>query len=206
MTATWTPPAVWSVPRTWVGERCYVLCGGSSLREQKPVISKLRGRIIAVKQAARLRPDADVMFVAGEQAWDICKDVFPQFIGTHIVARGKSDPRFPTHTKRIARIADTSRLSRDPQHVCGRDAGTSAINLAALFGATEIVLLGYDMTGGHWDRRHPLPFPPLSHFQKHTEILPSIAADLVHDGVRVVNCSPIAADGVFKRGRIEEWL
>lgn len=204
-TATWTPPDLWTVPRAWSGERCYVICGGASVVNQRTQIPHLRGRIIAIKQSVRLRPDADVMFVAGEQSWDICRDVFPAFRGEFIVARGKSDPRFPERTKRIGR-GEAERLSLDPGRLGGRDAGTSAINLAVLFGANEIVLLGYDMTGGHWCRTHPLPFPPKEHFDRHMAVLPTFAKDCEAAGVRVVNCSPSSAVTTFERGRLEDWL
>lgn len=201
----WTPPAVWSVPRAWAGERCYVLCGGASLTAQTPLLSKLRGRIVAVKQAALLRPDADVLFIGGEQAWDICRPVFNAFYGRYIVARGKSDPRFPLGTKRVARSTERA-FSTDPRKVGGRDSGTSAINLACLFGASEIILLGFDMRGGHWDPKHPVPFPPPSHFKRHLEILPAFAADAAAAGHRIVNCSPKTAVTCFERQRLEDWL
>ena len=206
MTTAWTiKPPVWHVPRDWAGERCYILCGGASLVAQRTVVPTLPGRVIAIKQSVRLRPDADVMFIAGEHAWENCRDVFPTFRGAYMVARGKSDARFPETTRRIGRSA-ADVLSDDPTKVCGRDAGTSAINLAYLFGATEIVLLGYDMTGGHWCASHPLPFPPHEHFRRHLEVLPPIARALTANGVRVVNCSPGSVVTVFDRGRLEDWL
>lgn len=199
------PPDVWAVPREWDGARAYILCGGASLVAQRTVIPQLRGRIIAIKQSVLLRPDADVMFIAGEHGWEICRPIFPQFRGAYIVTRGRGDARFPAGTKRIGRN-QPDRLSHDPTMVTGYDAGTSAINLAYLFGAREIVLLGYDMTGGHWCRSHPRPFPPTAEFARHLSALPTIAADLEVAGVRVVNCSPSSAVDVFERGRLEEWM
>lgn len=198
------PAEVWSVPRAWAGERCFILCGGASIIPQRTVIPQLRGRIIAIKQSVLLRPDAEVMFVAGERGWEICRDVFPRFAGQYIVTRGHGDVRFPPQTKRIWRGAP-ARLSDLPTEVGGYDAGTSAINLAYLFGATEIVLLGYDMRGGHWCATHPLPFPPQAHFDIHLSALPTFAADLAAKGVRVVNCSPSSAVTVFERGRLEDF-
>lgn len=199
------PAEVWSVPREWAGERCYILCGGASIVPQRTVIPTLKGRVIAIKQGVLLRPNADVMFVAGEKGWEICRDVFPRFKGTYIVTRGRGDQRFPEQTKRIWRGAP-ERLSNNPTEVGGYDAGTSAINLAYLFGATNIILLGYDMTGGHWCSTHPMPFPPQAHFDIHTSVLPTFAADLNAAGVRVVNCSPSSVVTAFERGRLEDWL
>lgn len=205
-TATWVAPPLWVVPRDWEGERAFVLCGGASLIPQLPLLKRLQGRIIAVKQTALLRPDADVLFIAGEHGWEICRGLFSMF--THhgdIVARGRSDARFPASTKRIGRSA-ADRLSLDPTTVGGLDAGTSAINLAALRGATEIVVLGFDMTGGHWDPKHILPFPPQAHFDRHLAVLPTFAADCVAAGVRVVNVSPISVVTCFERQPLEAFL
>ena len=45
-TATWIPQAIWRVPREWPGERCYILCGGTSLRAQRHLVPQLRGRVM----------------------------------------------------------------------------------------------------------------------------------------------------------------
>jgi hypothetical protein len=50
------------VPREWPGERCFVLCTGESIGPQAEMITRLKGRFIAVKHAIALRPDADVCF------------------------------------------------------------------------------------------------------------------------------------------------
>jgi hypothetical protein len=93
--------------------------------------------------------------------------------------------------------------------VCGFDAGTSAINLAALFGATEIVVLGMDMCGGRWftsEWAHYLPNPPESDFRRHMGPLPSIAADAKAKGIRIVNCSPISRVECFERQPLEAFV
>lgn len=200
--------ASWAVPRDWAGERCFVLCGGESLRCQRHLVPQLRGRIVAIKHAVLLRPDADVMFVSGRDDPKVCRDLFPVFTGTHTVCRN-SYPGFPPQVKCLARAKPADRLSDAPTHVAGLDAGTSAINLAYLFGATEIVLLGFDMTGGRWfngEIAHHMPFPPPAHFARHKASLPTIAADLAARGVRVVNCSPVTTVTAFERQPLEAFL
>lgn len=208
--ATWTPQALWSVPREWVGERCFVLCGGESLRAQRHLVPQLQGRIIAVKHGVLLRPDADVLFFAGERPAEIAPPLLKAFQGTYVVVRGRGHPVFPDTAKRIWRTTEHTRWSTKATEVAGYDAGTSAINLAILFGATEIVLLGYDMGGGRWfngEIAHYLPQPLESVVQQHLSPLPALAADArtlsqgqVMDWrghqqtltVRIVNTSPIS--------------
>lgn len=205
----WAAPPIWSVPREWVGERCFVLCGGESLKAQRHLIPQLKGRVIAVKHGVLLRPAADVLFFAGERPAEIAPPLLKAFTGTHIVVRGKGHPVFPSHAKRIGRTPLHVGLSEYSTMVTGYDAGTSAIDLAHLFGATEIVLLGYDMVGGRWfngELPHYLPHPLESQFQQHMAPLPLIAADAKRKGIRIVNCSPISRVDCFERQPLEAFL
>lgn len=204
-TTAWTLPPTWPIPREWDGGRCFVLCTGESLKKQQHLVPQLPGHVIAVKHAVLVRPNADVLFLSGEGCSEVARQLIPKFTGRHIIVRGKSDPSLPPAVKRVTRSKNHGALCDLPDHVSGRDAGTSAINLAYHFGATEIVLLGYDMCGGHYCR-HPLPFPPEDHFRRHMEFLPQLNADAKAKGIRIVNCSPISRVTAFERAPLEEFL
>lgn len=201
----------WSVPREWVGERCLIICGGESVRAQEAQIKRFAGRVIAVKQAVALRPDADVMFIAGKDDGRVCRTFFPMFKGQYLIARGPY-VGIPERSKILKRTADPKRLSLEATHLAGYDAGTSALNLAYLFGAVEIILAGFDMTGGRWlngrfkNYKHHLPIPPQADHDIHMTALPSIAADLKAQGVRVINVSPVSAVTVFEKMDLEKLL
>jgi hypothetical protein len=205
----WTPPPLWSVPREWAGERCFILCGGESVRAQRALIPALQGRVIAIKEGVLLRPDADVLFLGGEKTPEIALPLIPKFRGQYMVVRGKGDQELPPAVKRVTRTKDHARLCDLPTHVCGYDTGTSAINLAYHFGATEIVLIGYDMTGGRWftgEWPHPMPVIPQFHFRRHMGPLAAIAADAKAKGIRIVNVSPISRVTAFERQQLEAFL
>lgn len=205
----WNGPPLWSVPREWVGERCFILCGGESIRQQRTVIPTLKGRVIAIKEGVLLRPDADVLFLGGEKTPEIALPLIPKFTGRYMVVRGKSDQELPPAVVRVTRSKDHTTLSDLPTHVCGYDSGTSAINLAYLFGATEIVLLGYDMRGGRWftgEWPHPMPHIPEEHFRRHMVPLEALARDARAKGIRIVNCSPITRVTAFERRSLTEFL
>lgn len=199
----------WTVPREWAGERCFILAGGESIREQEQLIPKLSGRVIAIKQSIALRPDADVMFIAGKDDPKVCAQFFPMHEGKYLIGRS-TYAGAPEHCKFLQRdMFNLNRLSYRPTHLCGYDAGTSAINLAFLFGAKQIVLLGYDMTGGRWfnDRfKHHLPNPPQQHFKIHMSVLPTLAADLENAGIEVINCSAISKVQVFQKKPLEDFI
>lgn len=205
----WSPPPLWSVPREWGGDRAFVICGGESVKAQRHLIPKLHGRFIAVKEGVRLRPDADVLFFAGERPEEIAPRCLPHFIGKYVVVRGKGHPVFPVNAKRVGRTSEHVGLSDDQSLVSGYDSGTSAISLASLFGALEIVVIGMDQMGGRWfngEIAHHLPQPHEWAFQKHMEPLPLIAEDAKRKGIRIVNCSPISRVTCFERGRLEDFL
>lgn len=192
----------WSVPREWEGERCFVLAGGASL--QRELVPSLRGRIVAIKQAVKLRPDADVMFVSGRDDPKVCASYFSLYRGPRIVCR-HDYPGMPIGTYHLRRVKGGG-YSRDPAMLGGLDAGSSAINLAALFGAREIVLLGMDMTGGRWVKKHHLPVIPQRHFALHLAGLEGMAEEIAKDGIRVVNCSPISVIPFFEKRPLGDFL
>lgn len=195
-------PNRWSVPREWKGERCFILAGGASLQTDKA--RQLRGRIIAIKQCVYLRPDADVMLVSGRDDAEVCREYFEKYKGPNLVCRSPY-PGFPERTLFLTRTKDGA-YSRDPRMVGGLDAGSTAINLAALFGAKEIVLLGMDMTGGRWVKHHHLPTIPKWHFDLHLAGIARMAGELARDRIRVVNCSPISRITQFEKRPLEEFL
>lgn len=202
-------PAAWSIPREWHGERCFILCNGESIRKQRHLIPKLQGRIIAIKEAVLLRPNADVLFVAAEKKVDIVPGLLKVFTGRYVIARNKLPGTYPAYVKRVCRTKDHTQLCDRPDHVCGYDCGTSAINVAFHFGAAEIILLGMDMTGDRWcngEFKHPMPHIPQQHHARHASALPAIAADAKRRGLRIVNCSPISAVQCFERQPIEVFL
>lgn len=202
---TFVYPKPWQVPREWNNERCFILCSGESIGKQTETIKRLRGRFIAVKHGVLTRPDADVLFMPGEGWSDVVFPLLKKFTGTHVVMRSKFHPDLPASVKRITRSKHHEELCELRDHVSGLDCGTSAINLAYHFGATEIVLLGYDMTGGHFCR-HPLQNPPEHHFRRHLVPLKGLNEDARRKGIRIVNCSPISAVDAFERQSLEVFL
>jgi hypothetical protein len=193
----------------WAGERCFIVCGGPSVRAQRGLIPHLQGRIIVIKQAVILRPDADIMFVSGRDDAEVCKAFFPQFKGGRIVCR-KAYPGFPPEVLFAKRTHVADRLCKDAGWLAGLDAGTSAINLAYQLGAAEIVLLGYDMGGARWFRqdeiKHHLPVPPAAHHKRHMAAARGVARDLEAAGVKVWNASPDSAATFFEHRPLESFL
>lgn len=205
--ATMAQPAPWAIPQEWASDEvCFVLCSGESIGPQADLIRRLRGRFVAVKHGVYLRPDADVLLLAVEgPTCTVSPALVKAFRGRHVIVRGRWSDGFDASVKRVTRTKDHEHLCELRDHVCGYDSGTSAINVAYHFGARTIVLLGYDMTGGHFCK-HPLQHPPAGHFRQHMTPLKALNEDARRKGVRIVNCSPTSVVTAFEKQPLEAFL
>lgn len=101
---------------------------------------------------------------------------------------------------------DGQGLGRDKIHF-NENSGAQAINLAYLWNAIRLILLGFDMqnTGGkaHFFGEHP-PHLAQANYAVYVERFTRLAADLRHEGVEVINCSRETALYQFKRATLGE--
>ena len=198
----------WSVPPEWAGERCFIIGGGPSFDPR--VIPKLKGRIIAVNAAGFYAEHADVMFWADQRflRWNV--NDMKYFLGKYLIAR---HPPFEIGTKGL----DIKRLRREPEFglstnprlLRGLCSGSAAINLAFLFGATEIVLLGFDMQpvagADNFHAMHKVKTASRNYdnFMAH---FPPMAKSLADRGIAVHNTSRGSRLTCFPKTNIEEFL
>lgn len=106
---------------------------------------------------------------------------------------------------------DKPGLSKDPTYIHqGKNSGYQAISLAALFGATTIILLGFDFqrTSGksHWHGDHPRGLGNGGNFTSWISHMNQLAKDLARANVRVINCSRKTALKCFPQVPIEDAL
>lgn len=199
-----------SVPRAFPGSTVVCIGGGPSLTAQDVDLCRDKARVIAINDAYRVAPWADVLYGCDPKWWK-WHDGVPGFAG----AKWSLDqPNWATLQNRFTDVqlvgnAGLSGLSLDPAEIAtGSNSGYQAINLAVLLGATRILLLGYDMQPDgkrmHWFGGHPdratLPFVVfLSAFK-------SLAAPLKAAGVEVINCSRQTALTAFPRATLADAL
>ena len=188
-------PVSWSIPQEWVGETVAILGGGPSLTPEQVEQAKRFRRIATNDAALVLDPEADVM-CWGDQRWF--------FWNQKELSKNKSRYRitwrhtpamngFPFHTLGYL-SPNQSSLSLDPGFIAATNTGHGAVNIAVLFGAKRILLLGFDMNqpGGknNWHTRHKSG-PDASRYQ--TLFVPELvkAKKLLDQlGIEVINCSP----------------
>lgn len=216
-------PAAWAVPREWAGDACFILGGGRSLQGFDASVLHGRGRVIGVKESGlTLAPWADVLYWCDPQWTDANWQRLRLHVGPYKICRAQLHDRYqstpPAQHERIRQaLVDlgVKHLGRDPTKMLSVDptktgepvdTGGSAINLAHLFGATTIILLGFDMrTTGHWHDR-TLKEPEAAHYARFIPPIERMAGRLRDLGVRVVNCTPDSALTCFPFQPLEDVL
>ena len=153
------------ISRRWEGETVAVIASGPSLTQGD--CNRLYGnvRTIAVNDSWRLCPWADMLYAADHRWWKR-HEYIADFRGERWTQN--QGPRgWPADAESHGMTVVTSKhqgqgISLDPLHIhTGWNSGFQALNLAVLFGAAEILLLGVDLAvldgKRHWFGRHPGP-------------------------------------------------
>lgn len=195
----------WHVPREWPGRTAFVIGGGPSISAlgHDRLIRRLEGRhpVIAINNAYLLAPWADVLYWA-DNYWlaDNWKDVH-RHIGWYKITR--QAPRLRDVTRScvprwlpeiaVVNCRPQAGISFDPTVIFGRNGGHNALNLAVLFGATRIVLIGFDLDDNarrqHWHDLHTRPPRTESYVQWRADF--AEAADMLNArGIKVLNANP----------------
>lgn len=185
------PPVV-PVPKLWPNSTIVCLGSGPSLTQAD--VDVCRGHhVIAVNDAYRLAPWADVLYAADARWW--------RRMGGLSSFPGRRYSIMPDHHQvaqhefsgiEILRNTGVHGLEMDATALrTGGNSGYQAINLAVHFGATRILLLGYDMHGDHFFGSHPDKTRPP--FKLCLESFPTLVEPLADIGVTVINCTPGSA-------------
>jgi hypothetical protein len=197
--------------RRWSG-RCIVAASGPSLTPE--VAALCRGeRVIAVNDAYRLLPWAEVVYACDAQWWEIhrrnvlsgeCwtshglspkndKRAIVDRLGLHIIA-GEDRPGFSLDASRIHYASNS---------------GFQALNLAILFGADPIVLVGFDMRQvdgkTHFFGEHKAPLRGHAQFGSWCAKFGK-AAEMLGGSPRIINATPGSALTCFPMMPLAEAL
>ena len=150
--------AISKVDPIWAGETVYIIGGGPSLTDFN--WDWLAGKkTIAINKAILSYPNADVLYWTDSRVYSWHKNEIDKFKGLKYTIR---DHVSYSSDSKILRKGPKFGLEESRDTLChGNNSGYAAINLAYLFGAKKIVLLGYDMrndgTRGHYHEGYPVP-------------------------------------------------
>jgi hypothetical protein len=186
-----------------------VASGPSLTREDVEYAGSL-APLVVVNDAVRLAPSAPV-FYSSDQYWLKNHDGLPGFKGEKWAVRpGRHDWHPFGKYPEVLVLANTGTdgLETDPGGLrTGRNSGYAAINLAVHFGASRIVLLGYDMGVGPSGEAHFTGDKKTwSHYHLFRTAFKSLVAPLAALGIQVVNSSRRTALTAFPRLDLREAM
>ncbi len=212
---------IWTVPKMWDGETCFILAGGPSLTGFDASVLGSR-RVLTINDSWRIAPERSINYYCDGLFWTSQIGLNRWSLGMtrsfhDQIYKGfwvTSAPGFEDHPQVHAlRLTGQRGLELDPTGLRhGSNSGYQAINLAYHLGAKRIVLLGYDMgcdgPRTHW---HEEPRDPAASFSVTLEksFLPhfeTLAEPLRSAGVEVINATPRSALTVWPRVPLEEIL
>jgi hypothetical protein len=199
----------------WSGETAVIVASGPSAKEVPLSLARGRAKVITINESWRLAPWADVLYAADHQWWQKGKGV-PEFRGLR-VAQGDAAPRMYPRIKEVG-LVRTGQIVRSPlgylaagsdEYGRGANSGFQALNLAVQFGATRIVLVGYDMRvdqGFHWHGRHPqgMNNPTPEGIARWARVFDQAAGFLRLIGVEVLNASASSALTAYPKVDFED--
>ena len=201
-----------SVERLWPGSTIVCIGGGPSLNQAD--VDRCKGaHVIAVNDAYRMAPWADVLYACDARWWNWHAKALSGFEGLRFGLHVPNATVLNGCQVTMLRNAGPRGLSNSPDAVChGSNSGYQAVNVAVHLGASRIVLLGYDMQPSkdgrvHWFGQHAIPQatsrPPFEAFKAAFESLRKPLKDL---GIEVINATRETALTTFPRVTIDEAL
>lgn len=187
------------IARRWPDSTIVCVASGPTLTVDD--LAQVRGRapVVAVNDAIRIAPWADVLY-SSDRGWWTFYDGMPGFTGLKVGIGWKVGDASPIGRRPSIQVlahTGTDGLERAPTGLrTGGHSGYAAINLAVHLGARRIVLLGY--TGGpvrgrtHFFGRHPggLPESTTENYATFRRAYLTLVAPLAAAGVTVVNATP----------------
>jgi len=199
----------------WRGQACAIIASGPSAKYAPIDLLRGQARIIAINESWQLCKWADALYAADGGWWNARQGV-TAFGGLKISQDRLACDQFKDIRKVIVDTRSNLLLLDVPGQIgSGGNGGFQALNLAVQFGASPILLIGFDMRvdlGEHW---HPRHYPPLSNphpkdnLPRWRKALDGAAPVLKSIGVNVINCSAVSLLEAYPKMTLQEamrWL
>jgi hypothetical protein len=196
----------------WRDECVAIIGSGPSVKKVNLEVLRDRIHVIAINNGLQLCPWADVLYSCDGPWWRLNKGA-PQFAGLKLTHDKTACREFPgVQLVTIEKVHGDDLLLDQPSFIgAGGNSGFQAINLAVQFGATAVMLIGFDCSiefGAHWHGRHPSPLtnPCESNIKRWKKAIDGAAPLLNTLGIDVINCSQQSALACYPKMSIEDGL
>lgn len=178
------------------------------------VAEAVRGhRCIAVNDAYKLLPFSDVLYACDGSWWNVHAGC-PGFAGEKWSSHGTGyNDKLATAQKyglQLVSGAEKEGFSLEPSLIYyGSNSGFQAVNLAILFGATRIVLVGFDMSvrsgKRHFFGDHPAPLRNSANYANFIRPFER-AAKTLPSHITILNATPGSALRCFPMVKLDDAL
>ncbi len=182
-----------AVPRLWPGSTVVCIGSGPSLTPEDVEACRRAGVVvIAVNDAYRLAPWANLIYASDVQWWDWHTQTVLNLPGQKYGMQMEIGPKYPTQVTVLQRSGQAG-IDFRPTHLrSGGHSGYAAMNLAVHCGPKTIVLLGYDLQPDATGRHHFFgDHPNGSHllYEERRAVYTEAYRVLTANGVTVLNAS-----------------
>lgn len=194
----------------WRGETAVLVASGPSAKAVPLDLAKGKARFIAINNSWQLVPWSDALY-ACDGAWWRHTNGCQEFPGLKLSIDRGACRQFGLHRVECQKGDDRLILDRWNVIGWGGNSGFGALNLAVQFGATKIILVGYDMTiryGSHWHGDHPsgMSNPKTGNVERWRRAIDAAAVPLSRVGIAVFNCSAVSALQNYPKMTFKEAL
>lgn len=195
----------------WRGECAAIVASGPSTKSVNVAALRDRIHVIAIKENWKLCPWADVVYGC-DAPWWLWRKGLVDYEGLKLTQALKVSSTYRDVYR--VEVKHIHNLLVDEPGVIGSggNSGFQALNIAVQFGATGIVLIGFDVTdrgGIHWYDRNEWPNannPAASNFERWKRAFDASVPVLQRNGIEVVNTSQYSALKCFKYATLEATL
>lgn len=206
-------PSTFKWWKDWRGECVAIVASGPSTRKEDVEALCDRIHVVAIKRNVEICPWADVVYGCDEPWWRHSRGL-PDFKGLKLSYADKACARFPD----IRKINIDKKLDRilvDSPGIVGSggNSGFQALNIVVQFGASAVLLIGFDMCESnskpHWYGRNTatgMSNPGEHNYRKWRAAFEGSAEIIRTLGIDVVNVSAISALKCFRRGTVDQAL
>lgn len=187
----------------WRGRSVYLIGGGPSLKGFDLRQLKGRGIVVAINDAVRSAPWADVAFTIDRTWLRRRRREMSGFAGEKLAAVPDGFPNLGGYTY-LRRLPEAGLSADMGVLLAGGNSGFAALGMALMRGAGRVALLGYDLgAAGHFHRgyewRSPYGAKDYPAWIDSFAVLAAAAGD-----TDIINCNPGSALRCFRFGGFEE--
>lgn len=195
----------------WRGATVAIVASGESAKAEKlHLLNKPCIHVVAIKKSFELVPFAEVVYGCDAPWWRSVQ-YLPKFCGLKL-AYADVVCNEETGIRKVNiedKLCDKLLFERTGFIGSGGNSGFQALNLAAQFGAEEILLVGFDMQGDHWYGRNnwdQASNPGSWNFPRWVRAFDNAAPQLRERGIEVFNASSVSRIGCFPKMSVQAAL